>query len=229
MGRLATVYYGISISLKEKYGDSPTFQIFGRAYGDHFKEVGAGDAILIQVRPSQELGCHTLQSPGDPDATFKKKREEKYQGYSALGIEACGPENGLNLITHLNVHPNQAGDAAVLAEDLDGMVKKTPGLKECHVDGGFGPQAVDSKAGQHQVAIIQTAVKGNTAKAPIEVQGNDEIGFTVTCPNPEQPPVKAIKLRACLELKFCIYSILFSIILEFAKNTQATELSTVLS
>ena len=36
-------------------------------------------------------------------------------------------------------------------------------------------------------------------------------------------------LRACLELKFCIYSILFSIILEFAKNTQATELSTVLS
>ena len=36
-------------------------------------------------------------------------------------------------------------------------------------------------------------------------------------------------VRACLELKFCIYSILFSIILEFAKNTQATELSTVLS
>ena len=82
------------------------------------------------------------------------------------------------------------------------MVKKTPGLKECHVDGGFGPQAVDSKAGQHQVAIIQTAVKGNTAKAPIEVQGNDEIGFTVTCPNPEQPPVKAIKLKKPFKADF---------------------------
>ena len=42
-------------------------------------------------------------------------------------------------------------------------------------------------------------------------------------------PHPGITLRACLELKFCIYSILFSIILEFAKNTQATELSTVLS
>lgn len=200
--QLATVYYSISIGLKEKYGASPSFQIFERAYQDHFKQVKTEEETLIQVRPSKELGCHTLQSPDDLDATFKKKRDEKYQGYSALGIETCDPENELDLITHLNVHPNQKDDAAMLAEDLEGMVKKTPGLKECHLDGGFGSPAVDIKAEEYQVNIIQTAVKGNIAKVPIEVQGDDENGFTVTCPNPEQAPVKAIKLKKNYKANF---------------------------
>ena len=82
------------------------------------------------------------------------------------------------------------------------MVEKTPDLEECHVDGGFGSPAVDLKAREHQVNIIQTAVKGNIAKVPIDVQGNDEIGFTVTCPNPEQAPVKASKLKKSYKANF---------------------------
>jgi len=200
--QLATVYYGVAISLKESYGQTAIFQIFERAYQDHFKIVEQDQQMVVQVRPSKELGCHTLQSPDDLEATFKKKRQETYQGYSAFGVETCEPDNKVNLITHLNVHPNQTDDAAILAADLTGMVEKTPDLKECHVDGGFGSPDVDVVAQEHQVNIIQTAVKGNTAKVPIQVEGNDEIGFTVTCPHPEQEPVKGIQLKKSYKANF---------------------------
>lgn len=200
--QLATVYYGIARSLKQKYEAHSSFQIFERAYDDHFEEIQTEDSTVIQVRPVKELGCRTLQSPDDVDATYKKKREEKYRGYSALGVESCDPENEINLITHLNVHPNQTDDAATLAKDLDEMIKKTPDLKECHVDGGFGSTAVDIKAEEHQVNIIQTALKGAIAKVSMEVKGNAEIGFTVTCPNGEQPPVKAVALTKAYKASF---------------------------
>lgn len=200
--RLGMIYYGINLGLKEKYGDTETFQIFERAYQDHFKQVETEDKAVIQVRLPAELDCHTLQSPDDTDATFKKKRQDKSQGYSALGVETCDPDNEINLITHLSVHPNQTDDAAILAQDLEAMVQKTPDLNECHVDGGFGSSDVDQEAEKHQVTIIQTAVKGNVAKVVIKVEGTEEIGFTATCPNPEQPPVKAIKLSKAYKANF---------------------------
>jgi len=198
--RLATVYYGLATSLKESYGQTAVFQIFERAYQDHFKIVEQDEEMVIQVRPAAELTCETLQSPDDLEATFKKKREEKYQGYSAFGVETCVPENEINLITHLNVHPNQKDDAAILAEDLAGMLEKTPDLNEAHVDGGFGSPAVDIVAKEQQVTIIQTAVKGNIAKVPIKVQGNEEIGFTVTCP--QQQETQGIKLKKNYKANF---------------------------
>ena len=200
--RLATAYYGIAISLKEDYGQTAIFQIFERAYHDHFKIVEQEEEMVIQVRPVAELTCHTLQSPDDLEATFKKKREEKYQGYSAFGMETCVPENEINLITHLNVHPNQKDDAAILAEDLPDMLEKTPDLNEAHVDGGFGSPAVDIVAKEERVNIIQTAVKGNIAKVPISVQGNEDIGFTVNCPHSEQPATQGIKLKKNYKANF---------------------------
>lgn len=200
--QLGRVYYSVNMLLKDKYGDQPNFQIFERAYQDHFKQIETEEEVVVEVRPSKELDCHTLQSPDDVDATFKNKRGEAYQGYSALGVETCDPENEINLITHLNAHPNQADDAAVLAQDLEQMVEKTPDLEECHVDGGFGSADVDTQAQAHQVNIIQTAVKGNTAKVLIEVQGEEDTGYTLTCPNPEQAPVQAIKLRKAYKANF---------------------------
>lgn len=154
--QLATVYYSIVTSLKAAYGATSVFQIVERAYQDHFKIVEEDQITVVQVRPSTELGCQTLQSPDDLEATFKKKRTEHYQGYSAFGVETCDPENELNLITHLSVHPNQTDDAAILAEDLPKMVEKTPDLKECHLDGGFGSTAVDIIAQKEAVNIIQS-------------------------------------------------------------------------
>lgn len=73
--QLATIYYSIALMLKADYEQTPVFQLFERAYHDHFKIVEQDSATIVEVRPPKELGCDTLQSPDDIEATFKKKEK----------------------------------------------------------------------------------------------------------------------------------------------------------
>lgn len=106
------------------------------------------------------------------------------------------------MITHLSAHVNQTDDAAILTNELPDMVAKTPDLEECHVDGGFGSTAVDEVAKNKKVQIIQTAVKGTVTKVPIQVQGNEETGFSVSCPHPQQESVPGIQLKKSYKANF---------------------------
>lgn len=195
MEYLAAVYYGINQQLAANYTDHPVFQMFQRVYIEHFKEDGEAKGFPIIIRPKEELGSDTLQSPDDLEATFRNKRKESYQGFVAMGVETCHPNNELNLVTTLSTATNNTDDSVMLEEKLDQMKERTPDLEECHVDGGFGSEGVDIKAEKHNITIVQTAVKGATPKVPIGILGNEKDGFLVNCPNPEQPPVIAQKAK----------------------------------
>lgn len=207
MDYLAAVYYGVHQNLSATYSEHSVFQMFQRVYEEHFKEDAAAKDFPIVLRPKEELGSDTLQSPDDLDATFRSKRKETYQGFVALGIETCHPDNELNLVTTLATATNNTDDSVMLEEKLDQMKERTPDLEECHVDGGFGSEGVDIKAEEHQINIVQTAVKGATPKVPIGIQGNEKDGFMVNCPHPEQLPVIAQKAKkhwmASFDLAIC--------------------------
>lgn len=207
MEYLAAVYYSIHQHLTATYSEHPVFQMFQRVYSEHFKEDAKAEDFPIVLRPKEELGSNTMQSPDDLEATFRSKRKESYQGFLALGMETCHPENELNLVTALVTATNNTDDSVMLEENLDQMKERTPDLEECHVDGGFGSEGVDIKAEKHNITIIQTAVKGATPKVPIGIHGNEKDGFTVNCPHPEQLPVIARKARknwmASFDLAIC--------------------------
>jgi len=179
LNNLAIAYYTAYNGLQESYGQHPIFQLFERVYQEHFKREEA-ETISIVLRPKEELGSDTLQSPDDLEATFRTKRKETHQGFVALGIETCHPDNEVNLITTLGVD---------------------------HLDGGFGSEDIDTKAKKEKIKIIQTAVKGRTAKVKISVTGNEKNGFMVACPNPEHPTIQANKTnkhyKATFELGIC--------------------------
>ena len=150
------------------------------------------------LRLVDELGSDTLQSPDDIEATFRSKRKESYQGYLVDAAETCHPNNDLNLVTQIVVTTNNKDDATVLEENVDALKQRTPDLDEMHVDGGYGSEAVDKKMEEHGITLVQTAVKGRTAKVPFEItstavpqEQEQEQEYTVTCPNPEHPPVQA--------------------------------------
>ncbi|MEM1003672.1 MAG: transposase, partial [Bacteroidota bacterium] len=204
---LAAVYYSVHQNLQSEYGEHSVFQMFQRVYTEHFKEDAQAEDFPITLRPKEELGSNTLQSPDDLEATFRTKRTESYQGFVAMGAETCHPDNELNLITTLATATNNTDDAEILDGQLDQMKERTPDLEECHVDGGFGSEDVDIKAEKHHITIVQTAVKGATPKVPIAVKGNEKDGFTVNCPNPEHPSLIAQKAKknwmASFDLPIC--------------------------
>lgn len=210
---LGFVYYNLHQNLSEQYAEEPVFKMFERVFKEHFEVDKDAEDLPIVVRPGRELGSDSLQSPDDLDATYRTKRGEKFQGFGAMGVETCHPDNKLNLITHLATATNNTDDSVILEGEIDTMKSNTPDLNELHTDGGFPSKAVDIKAEQHDINIIQTAVRGKTAQVTIEITGNTKDGFIGNCPNPDQPAVQAEEAgenyKVTFDLNKCIGCPLF--------------------
>ena len=77
------------VSGKEQYRDRQEFINFSRAYREYFVVV-EGDA---SPKPSEELNSSMLQSPDDPDATYRQKNGQPSKGFTINGTETANPEN----------------------------------------------------------------------------------------------------------------------------------------
>jgi len=207
MNNLGIAYFTAYNALQETYGHHPTFQLFERVYHEHFKRRDDSDKIILELRLAEELTSDMLQSPDDLEATFRSKRKERHHGFVALGIETCHPDNQVNLVTTLAVDKNNVDDSVLLENKLDQLSEQCPDLNEIHLDAGFGSEENDTKAKKEKIKIIQSAVRGKTAKVKISVKGNEKKGFMIDCPNPKHPTIQASKSRknykAAFELTIC--------------------------
>lgn len=72
--------------------------------GDGSEEEPEGDPeerpAGIQPRQAEQISAESLQSPHDPDATYRQKGGEEYPGGYVVGVsETCDPSNEVQLIT----------------------------------------------------------------------------------------------------------------------------------
>ena len=93
-----------------------------RVFGEHFRFSKA----KVAVKANHELSASSLQSPDDLEATYREKGGKGHQGYAVNVAESCDPKNAVQLITKVQVAPNTADDAQLLAE-------AAPGLKELNI------------------------------------------------------------------------------------------------
>ena len=80
--------------LQAKYVDEPTYQVLDRVFKEHF----VSDENTLRAKKGKELSADSLQSPDDWEATYRRKRNEDYQGYVANLTETCDPKNKFQLI-----------------------------------------------------------------------------------------------------------------------------------
>jgi hypothetical protein len=159
------------------------------------------------MRDRKELHSNCLQSPDDPDATYRKKHGKSHKGQVASITETAHPDNELNLIVDVSVQPNNIDDSKILGERLDEIKEKLPELDELHFDGGYGSEDNDRKMKDKNIVPIQTAVRGRKAKISNgwEIEKDEEDNYYVTCPN--QQTVKAeptrTRFKACFKSSVC--------------------------
>lgn len=178
--------------LRGAYADQPVFQIFERFFSDnfHLREQKA------QPQANSELSSTCLQSPDDLDATYRKKGGKGFKGYVANLTETCDPENSLQLITKVQLAPNNTDDADLLIEAVPNLVERTD-LDELFTDGGFGSPEADVVLQEQQVALVQSRLRGNAPDpnkfnlADFDIR-HDEAGYPVaiTCPLAQTVPVE---------------------------------------
>ena len=102
------------------YAAYPTYQMLKRVFGEHFSWVegepddeGSGP---LRLKMGKELSGDSLQSPDDWEATYREKRGQGHRGYVANLTETCDPENGMQLITLVQVAPNLTDDEDLAME-----------------------------------------------------------------------------------------------------------------
>jgi hypothetical protein len=150
--------------LAAAYAQQPSYQMLVRVFNEHFiieEEDDDDDDDDDSLRPRQgdELSANSLQSPDDGVASYRQKRGEDFTGYVANLTETCHPQNPFQLIVDLQTEPNTTDDAAMLADSLPALKKRT-GVDEMHTDGGYNSPDVDQVMRQEQVEQVQTAIRG---------------------------------------------------------------------
>lgn len=176
--KIAQLYDWIDRHIKPSYSDQEIFRTFERVFTEHFLRTKK----RLHLRSTEELSSGCVQSPDDLDATYRQKNHTESRGQSINIVETAHPENELNLIDDVSVHPNNTDDSMILEARLDQVAEKIPDIEELHFDGGYGSEAVDQKLAHFEITGIQTAVRGNRCKVPIRIEQRVDSSYQVSCP-----------------------------------------------
>jgi hypothetical protein len=193
---------GISIQrllaeLAEAYAEESAYQVLERIFSEHYKIVEKE----IKLKKPKEISSGSLQSLDDLGASYRTKVNKHYKGYVANIAETCDPKNDLQLITKVQVEPNNISDDQMLADALPELEERTD-IETLRVDGGYGGEASDEVAENLSVEVIQSAIRGTKAADPTKLhladfdvqQDKNGDPTEVTCPQGERVKVKRARV-----------------------------------
>jgi hypothetical protein len=177
--------------LKSEYADKLAYQVLERIFAENFNLLETGP----RAKENTEISSACLQSVDDLEATYRTKGTGHYKGYVANITETCDPENEIQLITKVQVAPNNVDDGQLLAEALPNLKERTA-LETMITDGGYGSEVSDDALQEHEVTLIQTAIRGaqptpnKFGLSDFSIH-QDEKGKpnTITCPQGQTVPV----------------------------------------
>lgn len=133
-------------------------------------------------KENNEITADSMQSPNDPDATYRKKAGEDYKGYVGNITESIG-ENGASVISDFDFQTNNYPDQK-FSEDF---IEKNED-KIAIADGAYGSVELQEKAKEKNIQLVTTALSGKDPD-PIfsDFQINEEGTQILSCPNGNQP------------------------------------------
>ncbi|MCJ7436131.1 MAG: transposase [Anaerolineales bacterium] len=177
--------------LKSAYAAETAYQVLERIFAENFHLIESD----VRTKENTEITSSCLQSVDDLEATYRTKGTGHYKGYVANITETCDPENEIQLITKVQVAPNNVDDGQLLAEALPNLKERTD-VDTLVTDGGYGGEVSDSALQEQNVGLIQTAIRGaqpdpnkfNLSDFSIQQNEKDDPA-TLTCPQGQTVPV----------------------------------------
>jgi len=115
------------------------------------------------LKGGKDIDSSSMQNPSDTDATYRKKRNKEHEGYAAHATETCDKDNKIQVITDIDLVPNNKDDAKVLADKIENLKKET-GLETVITDGTFVSPKVREECRENKVNLISSEVRGNYSK-----------------------------------------------------------------
>lgn len=137
------------------------------------------------ITKDDKLGhSEMLLNPTDPEATFRKKAGNSYQGYVA-NIEETVGKNG-SIITDYEYEANTYADSTFLSDRIDELPvqeEKTSMI----VDGAYYSQDVSDKAAKKNIEVLPTSLAIKSRKDISGFVINDDKTKILECPAGNKP------------------------------------------
>jgi len=154
--RVGEILYRLLNALKAAYEQELAYQVVQRFFDENFQVAGEE---CVQAKDQKELRSGSLQSLDDLEASYRQKGSRFYKGYVVNLSETCAPDNPLQIITQVQVAPNNVEDANLLIEAVPELKQRMP-LDTLYTDGGYGSPQADQLLDQQQIEQHQTGIRG---------------------------------------------------------------------
>jgi hypothetical protein len=164
--------------LKPTYGEHPTYQILQRVFSEQFDL----QESQVRAKAGKDISPESLRSPDDPEATYRRKGGETYEGYVCNLTETCDESNGTQLIAYLQLAPNLTEDEELLVEALPKLKERT-GVNVLYNDAAFCGTDADAILAKHGVQQVPSDLRG---RAPVPNRLN-LADFGIRCDAKGQP------------------------------------------
>ena len=169
------------------------YKLLERLFNDQFKIMDDNDKDddkfnKIELKTSAEISSSALQNPSDPEATYRKKNGESYQGYKVNVSETHKDENSVNILTEANVYPNNKSDKEILEEEASELRDRT-GVGDLNLDGGYEGKDTESKLKGKGIDLHYSGIKGRKSDKRKKISEHFTVSENrvVSCKNGEEP------------------------------------------
>jgi hypothetical protein len=169
----------------DSVSESQAYRILARLVDEQIEITGKGKGVKVKV--SNELRSSCIQSPYDPDATYREKGKQASQGYSVSIVETCDPDNKLQVITHVITEKNNVDDSTILEDNFEAIVGED--TEELIADGAYANKSVQDRLSESKKTLITTAIRGRKPDSN-KVRSTDfeiENNRIIRCPYGEIP------------------------------------------
>lgn len=140
-----------------------------RVFEEHYK---FEDQIILP-KEKEEISAKSVQSPFDPDCTYRNKggngqKQQQIKGYAINLTETCD-DDSLNLITNINTQVATTSDVDFLKDDLEKSQKVVPDeIKNVHADGAYNSTDNHSYCKEKNMNLYVHAIQGSKGKYAYE-------------------------------------------------------------
>ena len=169
----------------DSVSESESYKILERLVNEQIEITDEGEKI--RLRNNKDLTSSCLQSPYDPDATYRKKGSQAKQGYSVTIAETCSPDNELQIITDVIVEENNIDDSKILEDNFEEILGDE--TEEIIADGAYSNKNVQEKLSTSGKDIVTTAIRGRkpdndkVSSTDFEIENNR----IIKCPDGMEP------------------------------------------
>jgi len=167
----------------DRFAEVTEYQLLVRCLSE--QTVMEGGKRRLRKKEDGAMSSGMLQSPADPDATYREKAGKQHRGYVGNVEESVG-ENG-SVVTGYEYETNNAGDSAMLKSNLEIMDRQE--LETLLVaDGAYAGEENTKLAAEKNVKLVTTDLPGSDVPEIIgEFELNEAETRVVKCPMGHAP------------------------------------------